>query len=79
MKKIKYVVTTSTVKVEDTSIISYGIACMNNEAQQKCIQDISPDKGIVQNAVISFNRYKLSPNHFEEAVEDVIVSASILD
>jgi len=79
MARIKYIVTTSLVRVEDSEVRSYGIACMNETAKEQCFEDISTNKAIIEDAVIKFNKYKLSPHHFAEAVEDVLADTSLID
>jgi len=79
MERIRYIVTTSLIRVEDSEIQSYGIACLSETAKEQCIEDISTDKAIIEDAVIRFNRYKLSPHHFAEAVEDVLTDTSLID
>lgn len=74
MGKTQYVLTSSVVTVEDSNSFSYGIACMENAIIKKYFQDISTDKERVKKALRLFNKGKLSPIQFEDAVEDIVDS-----
>ena len=79
MSRIKYIITSSMVKIEDSEITSYGITCLNDTSNEQSIEDISTDKATVERAVNRFNKYKLSPHHFAEAVEDVLTDTFLID
>ena len=50
---------------------TYGI-CVTGGGYQKALRDISSNKKFVLHMVRLFNRLKLSPVHFKDAVEDFL-------
>ena len=75
MGTVSYVITKSIVKVEEESICSYGIACVENGKQTHLIEDISTNRQLVEHAATSFNKLELLPEHFDDAVEDVVTES----
>jgi len=72
MEKVEYVLTSCMIMVEDVSMNSYGLVCMKDDEIQKRIDDISLEKEKIERAALAFNKYQLSPEHFEDAVDDII-------
>lgn len=56
---------------ESGSYISFGITC-KSETGEEYIRDISTDRDKVADMAERFNRYRLSPIHFHDAVEEEI-------
>ena len=57
-------------------ILTYGIACIE-ERDGMCeileqVSDVTCDRAEAERLVSLFNRLKLSPEHFTEAVEDAL-------
>ena len=51
---------------------SYGIKFERSDCQH-CIHDISVNEQIVKNMADLFNQYELEPEHFQDAVEDMLI------
>lgn len=77
MSTIKYVVTSSIVNVEDVKLCSYGIACLKNNKKDCSIDDLSPNRSLVECKAELFNNHNLSPEHFIDAIDDFITEISI--
>ena len=69
----KYILTISTVKLEDIEIPSYGIACEENQVITHYISDVSLDREMVEKTIKKFNKHKLSPAQLMDAIEDAII------
>lgn len=55
--------------------LSHGINLIEDNEEKriiKSINDISLDKGFVENVAYLFNYYQLDPIHFEEAIDDFL-------
>ncbi len=68
-----YKLTITKVVVEDDEYMTYGIMCQENGKEIARIDDISTDKRQVERTIALFNRGKLAPSQFEEAVEDSLI------
>lgn len=67
-----YTLVTDKMSNEDSqNYISYGIKLISFR-KTYIIRDISTNKCFVKNAINLFNKYKLSPIHFREAVENIL-------
>ena len=53
------------------SYIGYGITCTSDRGEEH-IPNISTDRAAVAAMAERFNRYRLSPIHFKDAVEEEI-------
>ena len=51
---------------------TYGIELIASDGTTDYISDISVCKMDIERMVADFNRYQLSPVHFQEAVEDML-------
>ena len=67
-----YELTSRDLYLEETVVKSYGIACLIDNSLQHRIDDISTDRSIVEYGVFCFNEYALSPEHFADAVDDLL-------
>lgn len=67
-----YTLTSQELLLEETVVTSYGIACLIDNALQHRIDDISTDRRIVEYGISCFNEFALSPEHFEDAVDDLL-------
>ena len=67
-----YMLTSTTVTVEEETINSYGISCVDRNVEQQSIQDISCDKEYVEGIIKTFNELQLAKEHFEDAVDDIL-------
>ncbi|MBR5756924.1 MAG: hypothetical protein IKX96_05130 [Firmicutes bacterium] len=67
-----YTLTSKDLHLEETVVRSYGIACLIDNALQQRIDDISTDRHIVEYGICRFNEYALSPEHFADAVDDLL-------
>ena len=77
MKKYRYSIVRGIFYSEDCGeYISYGIRLTNGcfiRREIETIHDVSTDISVVRKLVVSFNKHKLSPIHFKDAVEDAII------
>lgn len=73
---MKYILLTDEISVDSATRKGYGIALIegNSRGFSICgfVSDISTDKAEVLELIARFNRLKLSPVHFFEAVEDFL-------
>ena len=67
-----YILTSKDLQLEETVVRSYGIACLIDNALQQRIDDISTDKNTVEDGISRFNEYALLPEHFADAVDDLL-------
>ena len=69
----KYILTISSVTVEDESYETYGIACIDNDTVTKCFNDVSTDRNAVERTIKMFNENELDPEQLLDAIEDSII------
>ena len=72
MPNVFYTLTSQELLLEETVVTSYGIACLIDNALQHRIDDISTDRSIVEYGISCFNEFALSPEHFADAVDDLL-------
>ncbi len=73
---MKYILLTDEIPVGSATREGYGIALIEGSNRgfsiRGFVSDISTDKAEVLELIARFNRLKLSPVHFFEAVEDFL-------
>lgn len=73
MCKLTYEITENTITLEGKSAFSYGITVYENSNKIREIPDVSTDKKSVEELCSLCNRLKLSYDHIEDVIDDLLV------
>ncbi len=71
--------TETMLTVEDVSLPTYGIACIEGGVTKARADDVSTDKALIEKSVRLFNENELLYDHFEAAIEDIVEESACID
>ena len=73
MNNIRYELTASEIQLCESTGISFGIRCLDDDDVEMCvINDILPDRQKVEELVKVCNEMEVSPIHLPDIVEDFL-------